>query len=352
MHSSFYGLIILTIFAFSLQENILPRLTYDTKEIPKYSINLDLPVKERYKNILISYKDKVKVYAKVTTFAPLAYIISKVGKSLLNPAVQDPEWVQYIEAVAEFCDIPLSQAVMLSVTYDMACTSAIIQDNKDNIFMGRNLDFGTYFVISHLMIEVDYYRNGNYLYTGVELVGFRGAINAIKPGKFATSLNLRRSYNYKLGNLYRVYQGKLTPNFNLMKVMEKADSYEEALNLLSKTELSAPVFYGLSGIHKNEGAIISREYDGIYRIDSLDVDNGKWFLVVCNTDLDKDEPETNFRRVPTEENISGIGRDKINFKNLFSDVMSVYPTNNIITAYTTIQSSQGKGFFNTTIWMP
>lgn len=327
------------------------RMAYNTAKLPRFKIELSLPVKERYGFILSTYKEKIRTINFVTQIGLLSYPVSRFGSYLVNKYSQDPEWLGYIQAVSEICGISLSEAFMLSVTYDMGCTTVIVQDNKGEIYMGRNLDFVTYYVIAHCMFEVEYYRNDKYVYTGIEQAGFRGAINAIKPGKFSAAINLRRKH-YRLNNLYRIYAGYTTPNYRLMQVMEKADSYEEALHMIKNSKLSASVYYALSGIKKNEGAIISLNNDSVHDIHYLDVDKGFWFLVITNTDLDKHERPDFQRRKPTAEKLTKIGPNEINYQNLYEHVMAVYPANNIITIYTTIQSPKDTGYFNTTLWLP
>ena len=264
-------IISLLLITYSISSNVLPRLSFDNKPLPTHKINMDLPVKERYKELLIENKYKVQAYAKVTSLQiPLPWIISKIGKLLFNKTSQEPEWTEYIEAVSEFCEISLSEAIMLSVTYDLACTSVVIQDEDDQILIGRNLDFNTYFVIAHLVFHADYYRNNELIYSGVELLGFRGIINAMKPGKFSVSLNLRYSSS-KLENLYRIFKGFPTPNYFLMKVIEQANSYQVAKKLLSVFPLSSPVHFIISGVSNNQGSIISRTNQGLHSLTDLNV---------------------------------------------------------------------------------
>jgi acid ceramidase len=347
--------IALLIFIISLTNtscNVLPRLSYNTTTLPTYQINLDLPIKQRYKNLLTEYKYKVQAYSKVTSyFSPLAWVVGKVGKYFFDKNRLDPDWYEYIEAVSEYCEIPISEAIMLSVTYEMACTSIVLQDKNNNILIGRNLDFETYFVIAHLMFQAEYYKNNEHIFTGVELLGFRGIINAMKPGKFSVSMNLRTGTS-RFENLYRIYKGYPTPNHFLMKVVEQANSYEVAKLLLSTFSLSSPVYYIISGVQSNEGAIITRSSQGLYSISNLNVEKERWFLVICNTDLDHEESQDDFRRIPTEENLERIGRERITYENIFSGVLSLYPTNNLITVYSTVQSAKDEGYFNTTLWLP
>lgn len=346
---------ILLVIIFSLIKtscNVLPRLSYNTTNMPTFRIDLDLPIKQRYRNLLTENKFKVQAYSKVTSdFSHLAWVISKIAKYFYNKNKLDPDWYEYIEAVSEFCEISMSEAIMLSVTYEMVCTSIVLQDKYNNLIIGRNLDFDTYFVIAHLMFQAEYYKNNEHVFTGVELLGFRGIINAEKPGKFSVSMNLRTGSS-RLENLFRIYKGFPTPNHFLMKVAEQANSYEVAKLLLSNFSLSSPVYYIISGIQSNEGAIITRSSQGLHSISNLNVENDKWFLVICNTDQDQEESKDDFRRVPTEENIKRIGREKINYENLFSGVLYLYPTNNLITVYSTVQSANYQGYFNTSLWLP
>lgn len=332
---------------------VLERLNNQTTTLPVYKINLNLPVAERYADILKKYKNHIKALSFYSSLSPIGHLMSKISSMLLESlGKQDPEWIDYIKAVSNYAEISFSEAIMISMTYDMACTTAIAQNTKTKqIFLGRNLDFGTYFINSHMNFEAHYYKDGKYLFKAIELAGFRGIINGIKENKYSVSLNLRKK-NINYINIYRILRGYPTPNFYLYKVMLQAESFDEASKLYSENTISAPVYYSISGIKKNEGIIISRDYNMVDAIEKLDIDNGKWFIVVCNKDLNEKDSEQDFRRVKAHDRISKIGGELINFSNLFENVMSIYPTNNILTIYTTMQTAQNNGYFNTTVWLP
>lgn len=348
--------ITLMTFSFNLEfyaSKILPRLNNSTFTLPVYKINLDLPVAERYSEILTKYKNDIKALSYYSSMMPTGYLMSKISSKIIgNLHTYDKEWIDYIIAVRNNCEISLSQAIVISITYDMGCTTAIAQDQKGNILMGRNLDFGTYFINSHMNFEAHYYKEGKYLFKAVELAGFRGIINGIKENKYSVSLNLRsKGWNYS--NLFRIFYHKYyTPNFYLYKVMVEANSFSEAVKLYSENIISAPVYYSIAGINKDEGIIISRDYNKVDAIEKLNVDKGKWFIVICNTDFDKEEPAEDFRRKPAEDKLKSIGQDKITFANFYENIMSQYPNNNLLTIYTTMQTAQNNGYFNTTVWLP
>jgi hypothetical protein len=317
----------------------LPRLNTNSTRLPSYSLDLDLPIRERYHQVFTDYKDKIKTIAKMTSYIPSYAVMAKIGIYSVN--YQEEDWLEYISVLSEYTGISISESVMLSTTYELACTSVLIRDNNGEIFLGRNLDFLTYFLFAHGMFEVIYYRKGQVVYKGVELAGFRGAINAVKPGKFALALNLRRYHNRAV-NFFRIYQGFRTPNYNLMRVLEEAETYEEAVRMLSDTPLTAAVYYTIAG--PNEGAIITRNNIGVDSVDKLEGD--KWFLVITNTDLDQPEEA---RRKPTEDRIRDLGRENVNSENLFK-IMSQYPTNNLSTIYTSIHRLNG--YSDTVLWLP
>jgi len=353
IYTFIYFLVALMMNNAKCEHTILERLNNQTTTLPIYKINLNLPVSERYEKILIKYKNHIKALSYFSSIKPLGYLMSKFSAIFLkNLGTQDSEWVDYIKAVSHYAEISFSEAIMISITYDMACTTTIAQNTKTGqIFMGRNLDFGTYFVNAHMNFEAHYYKDGKYLFKAIELAGFRGIINGIKENKFSVSLNLRKK-NISAANVYRVLRGYPTPNFYLYKVMLQAESYDEAVKLYSENEISAPVYFSISGIKNNEGVIISRDHERVDAIERLDVGNGKWFIVICNKDLNVKDSEDDIRRIKAHDRLSEISGSLIDFNSLFDNVMSLFPTNNIFTIYTTLQTAQNDGYFNTTVWLP
>lgn len=345
------------------RKQTLKRLNNLTRDIQKFKIDLNLPVEERYKSILIKYKNHIKAGISYTIATNLnAKILSKIAEFIIkNPSKYDREWFEYIKAVSKYTESSLSQAIVYSITYDMACTSIITQDPYGNIMLSRNLDFGTYFVISHSIFQADYYKNGEFIFSAIELAGFRGVINGLKGNKFAMSLNLRKK-NSAIFNIFRIFLSGYfsqnfnyyTPNYFMYKVLLEAENYSDAYNMLKKGKLTAPVYYLLTGIKENEGVLLLRDYDSLDSEEKLDKEKGIWYILVTNNDKGntKENPESEFRRKSAEEKLKEIGYENINKENIYEKILSKYPNNNLVTAYTSIHTAQNNGFFNTTVWMP
>jgi hypothetical protein len=80
------------------------------------------------------------------------------------------------------------------------------------------------------------------VYKGVELAGFIGAITAVKPGKFALAPNLGRYHNRAV-LLLRINQGFRTANYNLMRVVEEAETYDKAVDVIRYPLLRLSLYY-------------------------------------------------------------------------------------------------------------
>jgi hypothetical protein len=301
-----------------------------------FKLDLNIPVKERYREILTHFKDIIlkgsKLFEKIPAYSEMAKKASKITK-------QDQDWLDYAQLVSEITGLTLGESMMLSSTYELGCTSALIRDSNGQIIFGRNLDFKNYEIITHAVYEADYYRNGVLVYRGVEVAGYFGAINSVKPGKFAVALNLRSSDSKS--NIKRIFDGYRTPSYHLMKIMETAESYEEAVRLMSRVPITASTYYIISSL--NKGAVITRSSSEVIRVDKLE--DGKWFLVVTNTDLDKPE---NYRRKVAEDRIKNLGQHNVNYDTVLN-IMKQYPINNQLTIYTTVQSASGH--VDTTVWL-
>jgi len=332
---------------------LLERSKDKTTTLPIYQINLDLPVSERYAAILIRYKKYIKALVFFSWKNSIFNRLTEFSKLIIQNKLEnfDPELIEYIKAVRLHAKVSLPSAILISTLYDMACTSVVAQNTKTgNIFMGRNLDFINYIISSRMIFEAHYYKEGKYLFKAIELAGVRGIINGIKENKFSVSLNLRRK-NCQKSNIKRVFQGYITAGYYLYKVLLEANSYEDAVRLYSSNIISAPAYFIVSGVNKNEGIIIERDFDKVENIENLDVDNGKWFILICNKDLNKEDDIIDIRRKVTKKRLQKIGSENINFTNFFKKVMSTYPNNNMYSIFTTMQTAQNDGFFNTTVWL-
>ncbi|MEE6521810.1 hypothetical protein FKM82_020129, partial [Ascaphus truei] len=67
------------------------------------------------------------------------------------------------------------------------CTSIIAQDEKGNIYHGRNLDYSFGGLLRNLTTDLDFVKDGQIAYTGTTFLGYIGLWTGQSPYKFTVS---------------------------------------------------------------------------------------------------------------------------------------------------------------------
>ena len=133
----------------------------------------------------------------------------------------------------------------------------------------------------------------------------------------------------------------------LRKVLEEETNYPDAMKRLKTERIGGPVYYVVSGVKPNEGAVIERDVNSVNAC--YELSDSTWFLVQTNYDRDYPDPLHDPRRVPVEKRLTERGNIHFEGKHLMEDFMSVWPTFNIATIMTSIMVP-ATGYHNTTVW--
>eukprot|EP01016_Furgasonia_blochmanni_P053147 TRINITY_DN8550_c0_g1_i2.p1 TRINITY_DN8550_c0_g1~~TRINITY_DN8550_c0_g1_i2.p1 ORF type:complete len:388 (-),score=49.05 TRINITY_DN8550_c0_g1_i2:35-1198(-) len=324
------------------------------KDRETYKIPLDADsYLDKWRDVIKPYKPYMQA-----TIKPLVLAGFKVTDALLQKfaaivALHNfmPEHIAEIKAIAELSDIdyPTMLAYNLVYEYFAFCTSTITEDADGNIIHGRNLDYDFTTEMGPLFVDGLFTRNGTVVHRAAFLVGYIGHSTGMAEGKFAVSINQRRTPNGNVhDNIFEMLdRGGIPVTWLTRAVLENAVSWQDALAMLNTTKIAAPVYYILSGTKHNEGVIISRGRETVDDIEFLDCNGSeqKWLLV--QTNIDRNYPYKDYRKEKTTERILEIGRESIKASNLYEKVLSLYPTFNKITIFLNVMSAQS-GFFNTT----
>jgi len=207
------------------------------------------------------------------------------------------------------------------------------------VVLGRNLDWGLADELENIAYEAYYYQNNKLVFISQGFAGFVGIMNGVKLGKFSFSINQRLNSMKIEDKLSYILNGYINPFFLLFEVLLEANTYDEALKAIMVTKIDSPCFYIISGIKKNEGAIISRGVNSVDDSNYLDVDKGKWFLVQGNMELTKPDKKTTL----TSDKINNLSKSYISYKILMEAVLTQQPTFvQTMTVYSTIQSANNE----------
>jgi len=319
----------------------------------KYTINLDLPPKQRWAELITDYKLPLQAFSN-HLFRTLGINTSYLKWAPLTLALsRDSEFIAEISAIAELSNIGFNELYLINYEYELsaikACTSIVMRTEDGRIIHGRNLDFDFQRYLADLAVEVVFYKNGNPLYTANVLAGYIGILGGMRHGKFGITVNQRYIASV-WDNLSRyLYHFSMPSAYLARKALEDANNFKEAVAMISETQIIAPTYFILSGTESHEGVIIQRDANGINATTWLQESDNDWFIVQTNYERQTGDPYYDDRRGSAEKRLITAGQAGASEKVLFDKVLSQYPNLNSGTIFTAIFSPENESY-NTTMW--
>ena len=321
---------------------------------PVYTVDLTQPAQTRWNHIYPAYSSILK-----QVISEALGQLNSFETFLLANALKlhyiDKETNGEIEGCAKFLDVSYNEVAVMQFLYELlnGCTSIIYRQANNTIIHGRNLDFDFAPLLREMVINVEFYRGQEYVFTATTFPCYFGVISGSKPGAFSVSVDERYDSSTKSGeiiSLVRNLLGLVTfregNTFVLRRAMETYDSWKDAVHYLSTVPIVAPTYYIVAGLTDNEGVVITRN-----RWDTANywyLNSTSWFLVETNYDHWKPQPSDDDRADPAIRMMKALGQSGLNvasFYNLF-DTYPVLQQN--LTVYTTIMSP-ATGFYDTLV---
>ncbi|XP_023658989.1 N-acylethanolamine-hydrolyzing acid amidase-like [Paramormyrops kingsleyae] len=266
----------------------------------------------------------------------------------IKPELEDLEaymprqYAGEIQGLASLSGVNITDIILLNFAYELTafCTSIVAQDTNGRIYHGRNLDkpfnnnneSSSLFVKAARKLTVDilFMRDGKVAYRGTSFAGYIGLWTGQSANKFTISGN-QRDDGFSLENV-------TLASWLIRETLEEAASYKDALERLSKVPIITHIYYIVAGVQPGEGAVVTRNSSGEADVWELDPPHGQWFRVQTNYDHWNPPPDTDKHRTPTINALNATGQENITFDSLFK-VLTVYPTCDETTIYTTVMSA-------------
>lgn len=317
---------------------------------PVYSVDLTIPPATRWNHIYPAYSSVLK-----QVIAQALQQLNSVEVFLVANALKlhylTEETKEEVQGCADFLEVSYDEVAVMQFLYELlnGCTSIIYRQANDTLVHGRNLDFDFAPLLREMVINVDFYRGADYVYTATTFPCYFGVISGSKPGAFSVSVDERYDPNEVLSfirNLLGLVTFREGNTFALRRAMETYESWKEAVHYLSTVPIVAPTYYIVAGLTGNEGVVITR--DRWTTANFWYLNSTSWFLVETNYDHWKPQPSDDDRADPAirmMKNLGQSGLDVPSFFNLF-DTYPVLQQN--LTVYTTIMSP-ATGFYDTLV---
>lgn len=330
-----------------------------SNKVETFIVNLDLPPEQRWTNVV---KDKgpqikllletIKNFAK--TIGPRATkvigFLDQYGETM-DKTLPQP-FAGEMRGISNATGLQLGEIVLYNIFYEVfsVCTSIIAEDPSGKLFHARNLDFGLLLgwdlkndtwavteVLRPLVVNIDYQKQQKTVFRAVHFAGYIGILTGIKPGIFTLTMNERFGLDggyigileWLLGKRTGQWMGFLTRN-----TLENANSYEEAKDMLSKTEMLSPAYYILGGNSSGQGCVITRSREKADDVWEMKNANG-WYILETNYDHWTAPLVIDDRRTPAHTCMNNLTQQAVSIKGIFN-VLSSKPVLNKLTTYTAL----------------
>ncbi|XP_073457092.1 N-acylethanolamine-hydrolyzing acid amidase-like isoform X2 [Aquarana catesbeiana] len=312
--------------------------------VPRFNISLDLPPEERWKPIIEQYNfTELQRYMKHLLslikdhwLKSMYFIMADMYLDLLAPEPYAGE----IRGIAKSFGLKTSEVTLINLFYEtvMACTSIITETKEGYIYHGRNMDLYFSIDLRKLVMDVDFIRNGQIVYTGTTFTGIVGLYTGQSPHKFTISSNAREDNQVLWKNALSLLLRRYPVSWLIRDTLNSAPDFNSAVEILSHTEITAEMYLTIAGTKPGEGVAITRDRDGLADVLNLNVSDGRWFLVQTNYDRETLHPPHDNRMYYATQALNSTGQENINKDSLYK----VLSTQNVITwgtVHTTMMSA-------------
>ncbi|XP_018409050.1 PREDICTED: N-acylethanolamine-hydrolyzing acid amidase-like [Nanorana parkeri] len=314
---------------------------------PRYNISLDLPPEERWKPVieqynfteLHQYMNNLLSVIKNHWSKHMYYIMADI---YLDFIAHEP-YAGEIRGIAKSLGLKTSEVTLINLFYEtvMACTSIIAETEEGYIYHGRNMDLYIHTdlrKLRKLVIDVDFIRNGQIVYTGTTFPGLVGLYTGQSPHKFTISANAREDNHYLWKNALSLLLQRYPVSWLIRNTLNNAPDFDSAVEQLSDTEITAEIYLTVAGTKPGEGVAITRDRDGLADTLNLNASDGRWFLIQTNYDRGIPHPAHDNRMHFATQAMNSTGQENINKDSLYK-VLSTFGVIKWATIHTTMMSA-------------
>ena len=316
---------------------------------PTYTVDMDEPAETRWLHIYPQYHDLM-----VEVLSTALTQVSKTEVLLLGTAMKlhfiDADLHGEIQGCANFVGFDFNTVAVMQFLYEYenGCTSIVYRHANNTIVHGRNLDFPFAPLLRQMVINIDFVRGGNYMYSATTFPCYFGIISGSKPNGFSVSVDERHassSFGKKIAlirNLLGLVTFREGDTIAIRRAFETFDTFAQVVKYLGSVPVVAPTYYIIGGVSGNEGAVITRN-----RWDTANywyLSDTTWFLVETNYDHWKPQPANDDRADAAIASMTAIGQADMDIP-AFLSVFDAYPVlQEVKTVYTAVMSP-ATGFY-------
>lgn len=268
--------------------------------IPKMIINLDLPPRMRWKEVMDFYREDF--VAMMAAWQTELGVAMGLGGALTALKYLDstPEQYEEILGAVEAVNDPLvtyplvkTWNSMYELNHPTFCTAMLVARADGTVIHGRNMDYvftwlqdGKTKDLSKVTYEAEFQRWGKPVFMAVQWPGHIGVHTGMRFGAWSMNVNMRpNSYH---DNLEALKDGAKTHSFQVRGILDSAKSFDEAVKAVYELKLAAPLYCIVAGNHPYEGAVMTLDRSGIHKASTaplVRLSPVMWHVAQTNDDI-------------------------------------------------------------------
>lgn len=245
-----------------------------TSSVREYRINLRLPEKERWNEVIRAERRLLRRVARtvIKDYAAYPGFVRWAAAALFKAGYQawGGRYVGEIESLAEACGVSAGELTIGGCQYELthaldprgdgflarvrslfACTAGVRQLAGLGPTHVRSMDWEVPIIGEATRLFRFHDRDREFVSVGI--LGHVGVLSGMVPGAYSVTIN------------WAPPVGRPTmewgPAFLLREVLETCDTYDEAVKVLRDTELSTSVFFVVCGSEDGQACVIERTAD-------------------------------------------------------------------------------------------
>lgn len=293
------------------------------RPVKSFTINLDLPPEKRYAALLPTFNKTVwgfwnKYFANDKILTDVLYAVSdKRGD-------EPDEMTREIQGLADASKLPFKFVKAIQMLYELqtlmvpivnftgpkyplpegyealaripwrgpGCTGIIAKNSADGtVYHARNLDFSPVDVMTNLVYNGIFTKNGKEVFRSQMIAGYVQIItgaNMIGENGYAIERNTRYTDHWG-GNsemLKNLFSGRQLNGWTLRKILETETEYEKAVAAIASAPYVSTEYAIISGVKK--GTILSKNPDSVAYVQKLGQQNFEErddYIIMTNFDF-------------------------------------------------------------------
>jgi len=291
-----------------------------------YEINLDLSPEDRYNDLIVDFNDTVWQYynENIKDKTALTDVLYKLAA---KRGPENAEQQGEIEGLARLSKLPLPFVQSIQMLYELqtimipvvnftdaeaafeflpeeykplatlpwrgpGCTGILAMNKNDGtVYHARNLDFSPVDIMTKLVYNGIFTKNGVEIFRSQMIAGYTMAITGTAGGQidgYAIERNTRYTDHTKGFDemIHNLIDGRLLNGWTVRKILENEVDYESAINALKTQPYASAEYAIVSGVKK--GTILSRNPDNVAHVQELgskNFDERDDYIIMTNFDF-------------------------------------------------------------------